>query len=225
MRKLLLATVASLSLVTTYGTPVSVAAATPKQDKKIAVDTSSSKKVAVATVAATPEPKHYKVASGDSLSSIADANTLSSWREIWNVNTSITDPNLIYPDQDFVIPAGPTAERALPASVNPAPLDAASRNYNTQRPAAVTYQPKRVVTNPNASQGDVFARIRARESGGNYATNTGNGYYGAYQYDNGTWGNYHGYARADLAPPSVQDEKAAETYSRRGCSPWPNTCY
>lgn len=224
MRKFLLTTVASLSLVTTYGTPVSVASASPKQDKKIAVDATSSKKVAAATVPVAPEPKHYKVVSGDSLSSIADANTLSSWRELWNANTSITDPNLIYPDQDFVIPSTPTTERALPASVNPAPLDAASQSYNAQRP--ISYQPtKRVVTNPNASQGDIFARIRARESGGNYATNTGNGYYGAYQYDNGTWGNYHGYARADLAPPSVQDEKAAETYARRGCSPWPNTCY
>ncbi len=224
MRKFLLATVASLSLVTTYGTPVSVASAAPKQDKKVVADTTSSKKLAVATVPATPEPKHYKVASGDSLSSIADTNTLSSWRELWNANTVITDPNLIYPDQDFVIPSAPTTERALPASVNPAPLDAASQAYNAQRP--VSYQPaRRVVTNPSASQGDVFARIRARESGGNYATNTGNGYYGAYQYDNGTWGNYKGYARADLAPPSVQDEKAAETYARRGCSPWPNTCY
>ncbi len=224
MRKFLIATVASLTMVTTYGTPVSVASAAPKQDSKIAADIASSKKVAVATAPATPEPKHYKVVSGDSLSSIADANTLSSWRELWNANTSITDPNLIYPDQDFVIPTGPTAERALPASVNPAPLDAASQAYKARRP--VSYQPtKRIVTNPSASQGDVFARIRARESGGNYATNTGNGYYGAYQYDNGTWGNYHGYARAGLAPPSVQDEKAAETCARRGCSPWPNTCY
>jgi hypothetical protein len=69
MRKFLLATVASLSLVTTYGTPVSVASAAPKQDKKIIADTASSKKLAVAAVPAvpaTPEPKHYKVASGES---------------------------------------------------------------------------------------------------------------------------------------------------------------
>ena len=211
-------------MVSTFGTSVSVASAAPKQDKKIAADTTISKKVAVTTVPVVPEPKHYKVVSGDSLSTIADANALSSWREIWNSNTSITDPNLIYPDQDFVIPTAPTVERALPASVNPAPLDAASQSFNAQRP--VSYQPaSRVVTNPSASQGDVFARIRQRESGGNYATNTGNGYYGAYQYDIGTWGNYHGYARADLAPPEVQDEKAHETYARRGCSPWPNTCY
>ena len=33
-------------------------------------------------------------------------------------------------------------------------------------------------------------KLRQCESGGNYAINTGNGYYGAYQYDLQTWGNF-----------------------------------
>lgn len=65
-------------------------------------------------------------------------------------------------------------------------------------------------------------KLRQCESGGNYATNTGNGYYGAYQYDLQTWGNFMGFARPDLAPPDVQDAKFLETYSRRGKSPWPS---
>ena len=69
---------------------------------------------------------------------------------------------------------------------------------------------------------DAFAKLRFCEAGGNYNTNTGNGYYGAYQYDMRTWGNYSGYARPDLAPPEVQDAKARETQSRRGWSPWPS---
>ena len=69
---------------------------------------------------------------------------------------------------------------------------------------------------------DAFAKLRFCEAGGNYNTNTGNGYYGAYQYDMRTWGNYGGYARPDLAPPEVQDAKARETQSRRGWSPWPS---
>lgn len=226
MRKFLIATAASITLITAYGTPVSVVEATQKQDKKSAAKVAETKNVAVAPAPVVPEVKRYKVQSGDSLSAIADAHTLASWRELWNANTVITDPNLIYPDQDFVIPTAPTTERPLPVTVNPAPLDAASQNFNAHRPAAAApKQTRRVVTNLNASQGDIFARIRQRESGGNYATNTGNGYYGAYQYDMGTWGNYKGYARADLAPPAIQDEKAAETYARRGCNPWPNTCY
>lgn len=73
-----------------------------------------------------------------------------------------------------------------------------------------------------APAGDGWAYLRQCESGGNYAANTGNGYYGAYQYDLSTWGNYGGYARPDLAPPAVQDAKAQETYAGRGASPWPS---
>ena len=68
---------------------------------------------------------------------------------------------------------------------------------------------------------DVWYQLRLCESGGNYARNSGNGYYGAYQYDISTWAGYGGYARADLAPPAVQDQKAKETQAARGWSPWP----
>ena len=66
-----------------------------------------------------------------------------------------------------------------------------------------------------------FTALRQCEAGGNYAANTGNGYYGAYQYNLGTWANYGGYARPDLAPPAVQDAKAQATQAARGWSPWP----
>ena len=69
--------------------------------------------------------------------------------------------------------------------------------------------------------GDVWYLLRMCESGNTYNRNSGNHYYGAYQYDIGTWGNYMGYARADLAPPEVQDAKARETQAARGWSPWP----
>jgi uncharacterized protein YabE (DUF348 family) len=68
-----------------------------------------------------------------------------------------------------------------------------------------------------------LAKLRSCEAGGHYDRNSGNGYYGAYQYDISTWANYQGYARADLAPPEVQDQKAWLTYQKRGWHPWP-TC-
>ncbi len=69
--------------------------------------------------------------------------------------------------------------------------------------------------------GDVWYQLRMCEAGNDYARNSGNGYYGAYQYNLGTWGGYGGYQRPDLAPPEVQDAKAQETQAARGWSPWP----
>lgn len=57
-----------------------------------------------------------------------------------------------------------------------------------------------------------LTKLRTCESGGNYQTNTGNGYYGAYQFSQSTWDRVARqrlgipYTRADLAPPEVQDQ-------------------
>lgn len=67
----------------------------------------------------------------------------------------------------------------------------------------------------------VWQALSLCEAGGNWAANTGNGYYGGLQFDIGTWGGYGGYARADLAPAEVQIAKASEVVARRGFSPWP----
>ena len=72
----------------------------------------------------------------------------------------------------------------------------------------------------SGSFAEVLARLRSCE--GSYTSNTGNGYYGAYQFDIQTWGGYGGYSNASQAPPSVQDEKAWLTYQRRGWNPWPS---
>lgn len=72
----------------------------------------------------------------------------------------------------------------------------------------------------SGSFAEALARLRSCE--GSYTSNTGNGYYGAYQYDIQTWGGYMGYPNASVAPPAVQDQKVWETYQRRGWQPWPS---
>jgi resuscitation-promoting factor RpfB len=90
----------------------------------------------------------------------------------------------------------------------------------------VTLQPQQQVevvgSKPSfsGSFADALAKLRSCE--GSYTSNTGNGYYGAYQYDVSTWGGYGGYTYASDAPPAVQDQKVWETYQRRGWSPWPS---
>jgi hypothetical protein len=73
----------------------------------------------------------------------------------------------------------------------------------------------------HAASADDFARLRTCESGGNYQANTGNGFYGAYQFDLGTWQGLGYSGRPSDAAPSTQDAAARQLESQRGWSPWP----
>src|SRR6478735_235129 len=65
-----------------------------------------------------------------------------------------------------------------------------------------------------------WLRLRQCESGNNYAINTGNGYYGAYQFDASTWRAVGGSGYPHQASPAVQDALALTLYRQRGWSPW-----
>lgn len=65
--------------------------------------------------------------------------------------------------------------------------------------------------------------IRQRESNDRYSINTGNGYYGAYQFDRGTWLHNGGgqFAHtANKAPKWAQDYVMWRTHKSRGWQPW-----
>lgn len=59
------------------------------------------------------------------------------------------------------------------------------------------------------------------ESRGNYRTNTGNGFYGAYQFDVKTWRDLGYSGMPHEASPATQDEAATKLYKSRGWKPWP----
>ena len=66
-------------------------------------------------------------------------------------------------------------------------------------------------------------QVRQCESGGNYRINTGNGYYGAYQFAAGTWRGIGGgrYAStANQAPKWAQDHMAYRLWKKQGWGPW-----
>lgn len=68
---------------------------------------------------------------------------------------------------------------------------------------------------------EYLAGLRACESGGDYSTNTGNGFYGAYQFDLQTWGSVGGSGLPSAAAPAEQDYRAALLWRQRGSAPWP----
>jgi resuscitation-promoting factor RpfB len=79
---------------------------------------------------------------------------------------------------------------------------------------------------PEVSNGGVWDSLARCEAGGNWAINTGNGFYGGVQFDQNTWERNGGlrYAgRADLATREEQIAIAEVTRARQGWGAWP-TC-
>jgi resuscitation-promoting factor RpfB len=77
---------------------------------------------------------------------------------------------------------------------------------------------------PEVAQGDVWDAISRCEAGGNWAINTGNGYYGGVQFDQNTWernGGLRFAPRADLASREEQIAIAEVTRARQGWGAWP----
>ncbi len=63
--------------------------------------------------------------------------------------------------------------------------------------------------------------IAACESGGDPTTNTGNGFYGKYQFTLSTWASVGGSGNPAAASEAEQDMRAAMLYEREGAAPWP----
>ncbi|QYH20040.1 transglycosylase family protein [Corynebacterium aquatimens] len=77
---------------------------------------------------------------------------------------------------------------------------------------------------PAVAGGSVWDAIAACESGGNWAINTGNGYYGGLQFSASTWAAYGGtqYApTANLATREQQIAIAQRTQAAQGWGAWP----
>lgn len=65
-------------------------------------------------------------------------------------------------------------------------------------------------------------RLRVCESGDNYSLDTGNGFYGAYQFSERTWRGLGFHGRPDNARHGTQDAAARELHTRDGWSAWPS---
>ena len=117
-------------------------------------------------------------------------------------------------------PAGATSVSRRPSPVVRASSQArrpaaVRRRYARARFARASRSAVRVLT------GDVWAQLRACESGGRYNVNTGNGFYGAYQFHPRTWRGLGYPGLPHQAPPEMQDEAARKLQARSGWGQWP----
>jgi len=153
----------------------------------------------------------------DALLPVADAPLIAADRGGLSGRQAATAPNpsgsqaaeQLHPDP-VPTPAAAPMEATLHSTVVPPPAAAAAA------PA-----PQRVVTYAGDSVWDDLARC---ESGGNWAINTGNGYYGGLQFSLGTWQQYGGAEFAAYPHEATRDEQiivAERLRAARGYAPWP----
>ena len=87
--------------------------------------------------------------------------------------------------------------------------------------AALLVVPATAATASGDSMSDQMARLRSCESSSNYRANTGNGYYGAYQFSQSTWRSLGYPNRPDQNAGKTQDDAVVKLHSSHGWRPWP----
>lgn len=110
----------------------------------------------------------------------------------------------------------PDIAGTLPTTTRPVVPVRASRHAARPRPNPPT--------GPGpAAPTDIWARLARCESGGNPAANTGNGYYGAFQFSLPTWRSVGRTGYPHQHPYEVQLAAAQRLQARSGWNQWP-TC-
>ena len=186
-----------------------------KQKKEVKVAVADTKKAEPAKPAA-PAPKIVVVQQGEYLEKIATANQSTSLR-IYYANPGISNPDLIYPNQQLRIPEA--AENLTPREV---PVNQTIATPTTQE-ASSAAAPRRAAApaNYSAGNGSVWDRLAACEAGGNWAINTGNGYYGGLQFSLSSWRGVGGSGLPSDASREEQIMRGQMLQARSGWGAWP----
>ena len=167
---------------------------------------------ALAGTAAAAERFHV-VEPGDTLAEIALDHGFEAhdgWRRVYDANRKLEHPDLIEAGQRLRIPSKDDVaqRRPLPSGYGQVVV------YSTGS-----------TSGSSTSSGSVWDSLAACESGGDWSTNTGNGYFGGLQFLSGTWARYGGYAFAASADRATREEQIAiaeRVLASEGWSAWPN---
>jgi hypothetical protein len=147
---------------------------------------------------------YHVVRAGESLADIARANGLKEiddWRRIYDANPDVSDPDVVEVGTRLRIPDSTEelARRALPT-------------------------PPRTAARASRGGGgaDVWDRLAACESGGNWAANTGNGYFGGLQFSARSWAAVGGTGLPHEHSRATQIAMAERLRAAQGWGAWPS---
>lgn len=173
------------------------------------------------------EPKKVEVTiqPGDSLSKIARKH-YTTYHRLFDANEYITNPDLIFPGDKVRVPE-PDEElkkRELPATAPARPVrEKTAASVATPSSQQSTPAPARTSTLRPIGQisGSVWDRLAQCESSGNWAINTGNGYYGGLQFSLSSWRAVGGSGYPHQASKSEQIARAEKLQAIQGWGAWP----
>lgn len=178
----------------------------------------------------------YIVQDGDYLSKIAEAfyGNENYWTNLWNDNPEILDAALLEPGMILKIRSNKTVlpeilslelEKRVSGEDTTFMQEAVAQSTNVTDdttavlpsvvPTAAPAVANVVASAPKSLTEEQITYLGSCEAGMDPAKNTGNGYYGAFQFSPSTWNSMGtGYARADLAPLEVQKEAVQRLVAR-----------
>jgi hypothetical protein len=191
--------------------------------------TGLAKALTVVTILLHPAAHHgpatYTVRPGDSLSAIAAHayGNAADWPAVWWANRhQVANPDVIATGLRLRLPASghvPSWMARAALAATSAPASSAS-TLQADPPAPV----QAAAPAAASSDGVDWSAIAACESGGNWSTDTGNGFYGGLQFTQQTWDAYGGgqYASsANLATQAQQIAVAQQVLAGQGIGAWP----
>lgn len=162
----------------------------------------------------------HRVKAGDSLESLAEKyyGDEKYWKILWVDNSKIDDPSYIEVGWILKLRQEVT-EKDLESIKLPErmpKIQAAIFTFEPSPTSQIEKQPTQTIFQTSGTLSEAqITFLGICESGMRPATNTGNGYYGAFQFSIGTWNRMGtGYERADMAPLDVQKDAVQRLLSR-----------
>lgn len=182
----------------------------------------TAKPVAKVASATKPVEKKVTVNPGDYLTMIAEGNNTSVQR-LYDANPVIETPDLIFPGQELRIPdeKEEIAHREMPAASVVGQQVQAEVQASVAPAPARTYSAPATSSAPAVAGGSVWDQLAACESGGNWAINTGNGFYGGLQFTLASWQAVGGSGYPNQASREEQILRGQMLQSRGGWGNWP----